>query len=231
MKSDFKIAEVGADTVKRKREFVVHDGKSQQHRAGGPKTKKKRKPLTPEEKAQQKQRFMDLGEEKQRKAFEYLSKWTTGFLSNYDYGKPNGIISNIEMSVEEICRDCVEAIWEGRRRWLKTWELETQLVYVAKSEISNIIRKNIRIFYLDPYKMNFVKDVSNQLDAEILMREEGYERAWQVVGDNSQFQSYLKALKETNCYVLIADKMGLDLKEVKNVERKLLAHIKKTLWG
>lgn len=187
--------------------------------------------MTPEEIAQQKQRFMAISDEEMRKIIIFLSNWITKYLKGYGYGEPDGLLLNIDLNITEICSYCLEAIWEGRWRWHKNWKLSTELIQVATSRISHIIWGNSRIRYIEPFKLDMIK-AENQMNTEFYMREEGFKIAEQTIGDNPLFKLYLEALKGgSNCHLLIAEKMNMTVKEVEKVEQKLLNFLAEKLHG
>ena len=231
---------VGAEAAKRRLIPMESDGEPKQQRSSAQPTKKKRKPLTPEEKVQQKQRLMSISEKVKREAIVFLSNWITCWLIEHGFNKQQGPFSNIEMkgdAVKVICYDCYLKIHEGNWRWHKKWKLSTQLIQVATSIMKHTIRDykkrlsdgELLTCDMTPNQLIKLDEAEKQLTLEFDMREEGFKIAEQIVSDNPQFMLYLEALKDTNCYELIAEKMNMEVKEVLKVERKLLNFIRKKL--
>lgn len=233
---------LGADAAKREPIPMEFGGESKQQQSSAQQTKKKRQPMTPEEKAQQKQRLKSVSEKEKREAMEILSKWITCWLNDHGFDKQQGPFSNIEMNgdaIEVIAPDCYLKIHEGDWRWHKNWKLSTQLIQVARSIMSHIIRDykkrlcdgELLACDMTPSQLKKMDEAEKQLTLEFDMREEGFKIAEKIVSDNPQFMLYLEALRDSNCYELIAEKMNMEVKEVLKVERKLLNFIRKKMHG
>ena len=240
MKGSNKPGDLGAEAAKGKLIPMVSGGETKLQQSSAHPTKKTRKPLTPEEKAQQKQRLMSISEEEKRKAMIFLFNWITWWLNEHGFNRQKGPFSDIEMKGEAdlvIGNDCYLKIYEGDWRWHKNWKLSTQLIQVAKSIMLHIIRDykkrhcNGELLTCDmtPSQLKKLDEAERQLTLEFDMREEGFKIAEQIVSDNPLFMLYLEALKEYNCYKLIAKKMDMEVKEVLKLERKMLNFIRKKL--
>lgn len=219
--------------VRAKAAKIRTGGQLKQQRSNAQQTKKRRPPMTPEEIEQQQQRFMDISDAEMIETIKFASKSITSYLKDHDYGTMNGLFD-----VKEIFAHSIEAIWEGRWRWHKNWKLSTQLVQVAKSRISHIIRDNphgdgeLLTCDMTPGQLKELDETEDQLDTENDLRKESIEKAKNILRDYPQYILYLKALEESNCYELIAKKMNMkEVKEVKKLERKMLKILVEKLHG
>ena len=145
--------------------------------------------------------------------------------------------------VGRLGRECIEALFCGEWHWKPNRELSSQLIQIAKSKMSHIIRDfynpNTPKVLLESGlqtreddesdREKFELDVAAQWEFEANMRDMGYEMARNVVKDDPELLRYLDAMKELDNYYGIASLMELPVNKVLNLERRLLKRLEKEL--
>jgi hypothetical protein len=194
------------------------------------------------------QRLADVPPEEKGRAFKKLFKWISfqikhkGF--DLDFG-PFSFQMLGEDVVGRIATECMEALFCGEWHWNPNRELSSQLIQIAKSKMSHIVRTfynpNTPKVLLESGlqtreddegnsdREKFELDVAAQWEFEANMRDMGYEMARNVVKDDPELLRYLDAMKELDNYYGIASLMEIPVNKVLNLERRLLKRLEKEL--
>ena len=147
--------------------------------------------------------------------------------------------------VGRIATECMEALFCGEWHWNPNRELSSQLIQIAKSKMSHIVRTfynpNTPKLILESRlqtreddegnsdREKFELDVAAQWEFEANMRDMGYEMARNVVKDDPELLRYLDAMKELDNYYGIASLMEIPVNKVLKLESRLLKRLEKEL--
>ena len=209
--------------------------------------KKKRVKMTQDEILEQQDRMKAVPSDKKRLVIMKFSKWLTGWMKDHEYSKYQGPLSEVELKgnpPDVLFSISYMALWNGDWRWKKNFDLLEQLEYVAKSKIAHIIRKynnSIRVIatsnlsYNEQVKMEKAvgitdwMEVADELELENSMRDWAYSKVVKAVSGNIEFLRYIEVLYDVNDYTFMASRLGMEVKEVKKIERKLLKFLSKVI--
>ena len=194
------------------------------------------------------QRLADVPPEEKGRAFKKLFKWISFQIKHHGFDLDFGPFSFQMMGedvVGRIATECMEALFCGEWHWNPNRELSSQLIQIAKSKMSHIVRTfynpNTPKLILESGlqtreddegnsdREKFELDVAAQWEFEANMRDMGYEMARNVVKDDPELLRYLDAMKELNNYYGIASLMEIPVNKVLNLERRLLKRLEKEL--
>ena len=190
------------------------------------------------------QRLAAVPPKERERAFKKLFKWIGFQIKHCGFDQDFGPFSYRMMGddvVGRLGRECIEALFCGEWHWKPNRELSSQLIQIAKSKMSHIIRDfynpNTPKVLLESGlqtreddesdREKFELDVAAQWEFEANMRDMGYEMARNVVKDDPELLRYLDAMKELDNYYGIASLMELPVNKVLNLERRLLKRLEK----
>ena len=194
------------------------------------------------------QRLADVPPEEKGRAFKKLFKWISFQIKHNGFDLDFGPFSYRMMGedvVGRIATECMEALFCGEWHWNPNRELSSQLIQIAKSKMSHIVRTfynpNTPKLILESGlqtreddegnsdREKFELDVAAQWEFEANMRDMGYEMARNVVKDDPELLRYLDAMKELDNYYGIASLMEIPVNKVLKLERRLLKRLEKEL--
>ncbi len=118
-----------------------------------------------------------------------------------------------------------DKLYTGEWEWNAHCAPHTQLVKIALSDISHHLRdwmkkEHTEVVELDERVADHLQDDEDFMDIV-------YEMAEEAAGDDEQLRVYLKKMREVNNYEVIAEEMGLSMREVYQLQRKLLRRLEK----
>ena len=118
-----------------------------------------------------------------------------------------------------------DKLFKGDWEWSPHRAIHTQLVKIALSDISHHLRdwkkkEHLEVVEFDERIADHLTDDEDFLDI-VYEKAEGY-----AAGDENLL-NYLKAMRRCNNYELIAEEMGIEVREVYQLQRKLIRRIEK----
>lgn len=118
-----------------------------------------------------------------------------------------------------------DKLFTGEWEWSEHRAIHTQLVKIALSDISHHLRdwkkkEHVEVVAFDERIADHLTDDEDFLDIV-------YEKAERYAAGDEDLLSYLKAMRRCNNYELIAEEMGVEIKIVYQLQRKLIRRIEK----
>ena len=128
-------------------------------------------------------------------------------------------------AAEHFVYGAFDKLYTGEWEWSPHRAIHTQLVKIALSDISHHLRdwkkkEHVEVVEFDERIADHLTDDEDFLDI-VYEKAEGY-----AAGDEDLL-SYLKAMRRCNNYELIAEEMGVEIKIVYQLQRKLIRRIEK----
>lgn len=213
---------------------------SEKHPAGGDGSSgAKRERMTEEEILRQRERLKSTSDKVKNEASTFTARWITDQLGEYGFDSDDGPFSEAEMNgdpVWVICTECYLAIHNGEWRWPENRKLSTQMIQIAKSRMAHRVRDfmkrdkakdNLPTSQMTYTQQMQMEEAAGQWELEYTLRDLGYEIAATAVADDPLLLRYLEVLYQLNCYDLMAEKLGMEEREVIKLERKLLKSLAK----
>lgn len=196
-----------------------------------------RAPMSDEEKLRQRNRLLLTPASVKEQASIFTGCWITDQLATRGFDPINGPFSEKEMNgdaVWVICTESYRAIYDGEWRWPENRKLSTQMIQIAKSKMSHIIRDftkrdkakdDLPTSQLTQAQLIQMEEAAGQWEMESNMMDLAYEIAKSAVADDPQLLRYLEVLREYKCYDLMATQLGISEDEVVRLERRLLKRL------
>ena len=183
------------------------------------------------------QRLADVTPQERERALKKLQRWIHYEIIHRGFNLEYGPFSRAAIggdAVDVISEDCMEALFCGEWHWKPTRELSSQLIQIAKSKMGHIIED---FYELDQPEHTLLSDqefreevemnLAAQWKFEANMRDMGYEIARKAVSDDPELMAYLDAMFKLDNYYGIASLMGIDVKDVLKLEKRLLSRLAK----
>ena len=173
-----------------------------------------------------------MADSEKEEAMTKLAKVITCEIRKKGFKLDTGPFSEAAMggsAVQVISKASYDAILNGEWHWPEENSFEEQLIVIAKSKISHIIRDYFtrgcpelqREDDLSP-KEQAAMNLANQMDMEVQLRDWGYEQAENVFRRKPKVLAFLKAMYKTNDYRSIASCLGITKREVLELEKEML---------
>lgn len=118
-----------------------------------------------------------------------------------------------------------DKLFTGEWEWSEHRAIHTQLVKIALSDISHHLRdwkkkEHVEVVEFDERMADHLSDDEDFLDIV-------YDIAEEAADGDEDLLDYLKAMRRCNNYELIAEEMGIDIKYVYQLQRKLIRRLEK----
>ena len=178
------------------------------------------------------QRLAAVTPKEREAALKKLQRWISwqiiyrGF--NLEYG-PFSAAALGGDAVDAISEECLEALFCGEWHWKPDRELSSMLINIAKSKMGHIIENyyereepELKLLSDQSFREEVEMNLAGQWKFEANMRDMGYDIARDVVKNDPELTAYLDAMYKIDNYYGIASLMGIDVKEVLKLEKKLL---------
>ena len=128
-------------------------------------------------------------------------------------------------AAEHFVFEAFAKLYKGEWEWSQHRALHTQIIRIALSDIHH---------YLESYKdkehpetVEIDERLADHLADDEDFKDVVYEIAEQAAAGDKDLLDYLKAMRRCNNYELIAEELGLEMREVYQRQRKLLRRLEK----
>ena len=183
------------------------------------------------------QRLADVAPDERERALRQLRRWVSWQIIYRGFDKERGPFSRAAMGGDAddvICKECEEALFCGEWHWKPTRTLSSQLIQIAKGKMGNMIEEyyahgqpEMTLTSEQSFREEMEMDLAAQWKLESNMRDWGYEIARERVKGYPELTAYLDAMFKDDNYYGIASLLGVDVKTVLKLEKKLLSIIAK----
>ena len=136
--------------------------------------------------------------------------------------------------MDVIGEECIEALFCGEWHWKPTRELSSMLIQIAKSKMGHIVedfyergQPEITLTSDQGFRQQVEMDIAEQWKFEANMRDMGYDIARSVAANEPELLAYLDAMYRDDTYYGIASLMGIDVRKVMRLEKRLLSLLEK----
>ena len=179
------------------------------------------------------QRLAAVTPEERERASKKLQRWIHWQIIRCGFSRECGPFSRGAMggdAVDVIGEECIEALFCGEWHWKPTRELSSMLIQIAKSKMGHIVedfyergQPEVMLTGDQGFRQQVEMDIAAQWKFEANMRDMGYDIARGVVKDEPELLAYLDAMYRDDTYHGIASLMGIDVKKVMRLEKRLLS--------
>jgi len=160
-----------------------------------------------------------------REAMECLSNYLTKKLA----GKTvSGAFSESVLgvsAVEYFSKLAFIRLYSGQWKWKESLGLKTQLIRIARSEMSHHLRNWLKSE--GPQAVRLDNSISESLLVEDDSLDVAYEIALSAAKDDPQLVAYINAVRDLNNYDDIAKELNISKKAVYALQRRLIRRLKK----
>lgn len=158
-------------------------------------------------------------------AMEFSVKFLAKKIAKMDCGEAMAE-GNFKMpAAEHFVFEAFTKLYKGDWEWSQHRALHTQIIRIALSDIHH---------YLESYKdrehpemVEIDERLADHLADDEDFKDVVYEIAEQAAAGDKDLLDYLKAMRHCNNYELIAEELGLEMREVYQRQRKLLRRLEK----
>lgn len=178
------------------------------------------------------QRLAAVTPKEREAALKKLQRWISWQIIHRGFNLEYGPFSAAALggdAVDIISEECLEALFCGEWHWKPDRELSSMLINIAKSKMGHIIENyyereepELRLLSDQSFREEVEMNLADQWKFEANMRDMGYDIARNMVKNDPELTAYLDAMYKIDNYYGIASLMGIDVKEVLKLEKKLL---------
>lgn len=178
------------------------------------------------------QRLAAVTPKEREAALKKLQRWISWQIIHRGFNLEYGPFSAAALggdAVDIISEECLEALFCGEWHWKPDRELSSMLINIAKSKMGHIIEDyyereepELRLLSDQSFREEVEMNLADQWKFEANMRDMGYDIARNMVKNDPELTAYLDAMYKIDNYYGIASLMGIDVKEVLKLEKKLL---------
>ena len=184
------------------------------------------------------QRLAAITSEERERALRKLKRWVHHEIIHRGFDLETGPFSLAARggdAVDVISDDCMEALLCGEWHWKPNRELSSMLINIAKSKMGHIIedfyeqgQPEFTLTSEQSFREQVEMDIAAQWKFEANMRDMGYEIARKVAKNDPELMAYLDAMSKDDNYYGLASLMGIDVKKVMKLEKRLLTLLAKS---
>lgn len=178
------------------------------------------------------QRLAAVTPKEREAALKKLQRWISWQIIHRGFNLEYGPFSAAALggdAVDIISEECLEALFCGEWHWKPDRELSSMLINIAKSKMGHIIEDyyereepELRLLSDQSFREEVEMNLADQWKFEANMRDMGYDIARNMVKNDPELTAYLDAMYKIDNYYGIASLMGIDVKEILKLEKKLL---------
>lgn len=183
------------------------------------------------------QRLAAVTPKERERALRKLKRWVHHEIIHRGFDLDSGPFSLAARggdAVDVISDDCMEALMCGEWHWKPDRELSSMLINIAKSKMGHIIedfyeqgQPEFVLTSEQSFRQEMDMNLAAQWKYEANRRDWGYEEARKVANNHPELLAYLDAMFKDDNYYGIASLMGIDVKKVMKLEKKLFALLEK----
>jgi DNA-directed RNA polymerase specialized sigma24 family protein len=155
-------------------------------------------------------------------AVKYIQKKLTG--KTYGGAFDEGVFDR--PAAEHFVFEAFDKLYSGEWKWCPHRAVHTQLIRIAFSDMHHHLR-NWRKNGSPPEIVKIDERMADHLAEDEDFMDVVYEIAERAANGDKDLQDYLKAMRRSDNYELIAEDLGITIQEVYQRQRKLLRRLKK----
>lgn len=174
----------------------------------------------------------DVSQKEELNALDVLGNWLTKKLKGKTDSGPFSEVNLGDIPVKVIAKRTYIKWKSGKWKWKETLSLTTQLIRIARSEMSHIVRDWKAQGQPELIAASHDEDAQKALDllaAEEEFDEElksiAYEKAEKRLKDDSEMLRFLHLIRELNDRRAISKRMKISIVEVRLMEAELLKKV------